>query len=133
MCSVISVKMDSPPANTKNRESTRSWPTRVRFFYSWAEGLETQRPRSKVCTARRLDLDHVGKKISALFRFVLNFQMYLPVCSILYKIVASFQSFDIFTSIEIKHGSYFSFLEILGSIHFGSIMVFYKNISETQI
>jgi len=29
--SVISVKMDSLPANTKNRESTRSWTAKVRF------------------------------------------------------------------------------------------------------
>jgi len=28
--------MDSLAANTKNRESTRSWPTRVRFPHPWA-------------------------------------------------------------------------------------------------
>ena len=37
VCSVISVKMDSLPANTKNRESTRSWTARVRFIHHWAE------------------------------------------------------------------------------------------------
>jgi len=36
MYSAISVKMDSLPGNTKNRESTRSWPIRVRFLHAWA-------------------------------------------------------------------------------------------------
>ena len=37
MYSVISVQINSLPANTKNRESTRSWPNRVRFFNPWAD------------------------------------------------------------------------------------------------
>jgi len=36
MYSVISVKIDSLTANTKNRKSTRSWTARVRFLYAWA-------------------------------------------------------------------------------------------------
>jgi len=34
--SIFSVKIDSLPANTKNRESTRSWTARVRFLHPWA-------------------------------------------------------------------------------------------------
>ena len=34
---VISVIVDSLPANTKNRESTRSWTARVRLVHSWAD------------------------------------------------------------------------------------------------
>jgi len=37
--SVISMKIDSLPANTKNRESTRSWTARVRFIHPWAGGV----------------------------------------------------------------------------------------------
>ena len=37
--SVISVKMDSLPANTKKRESTHSWTARVRFIHFWAESI----------------------------------------------------------------------------------------------
>ena len=40
--SLISVKMDSLPGNTKNRESTRSWLIRVRFLHAWADGLSTR-------------------------------------------------------------------------------------------
>ena len=36
MYSVISVTVDSLPGNTKNWESTRSWPIRVQFVYTWA-------------------------------------------------------------------------------------------------
>jgi len=36
MYSVISVKMDSLPGNTKNRESTRLWLIRVQFVHPWA-------------------------------------------------------------------------------------------------
>jgi len=41
---VISVKMDSIPVNTKNRESTRSWTARVRFLASWAGPGPTRTP-----------------------------------------------------------------------------------------
>jgi len=37
MYSLISVKMDVLPANTRNRESTRSWPIRVRLLQPWAD------------------------------------------------------------------------------------------------
>jgi len=36
MYSVISVIVDSLPANTKTRESTHSWLIRVRFLHPWA-------------------------------------------------------------------------------------------------
>jgi len=35
--------MDSLPANTKNWESTCSWPTRVRFFHPWAALQNTKK------------------------------------------------------------------------------------------
>jgi len=37
MYSVISVKMDSLPGKTENRESSRSWLIRVRFLHRWAD------------------------------------------------------------------------------------------------
>jgi len=37
--SVISVKIDPLPGNTKNRESTRSWTARVRFVHPWADRM----------------------------------------------------------------------------------------------
>jgi len=36
---VISIKIDSLPANTKNRESTPSWTARVRFLHPWTGGV----------------------------------------------------------------------------------------------
>jgi len=45
--SVISVKMDSLPANTENRESTRPWTARVRFLDHWAESIGLLRQMSR--------------------------------------------------------------------------------------
>ena len=37
--SVISVKIDSLPTNTKNRESTRSWTAKMQFLHPWAASV----------------------------------------------------------------------------------------------
>jgi len=46
---VISVKMDLLPASTKIGESTRWWPTRMRFFHSWADWGRNERTRVMRC------------------------------------------------------------------------------------
>ena len=57
--SVISVIVDSLPGNTKNRESTRSWPNRVRLFAWDALSIPTsfyQLEKKKTSVPECLDL-----------------------------------------------------------------------------
>jgi len=63
MSSVISVIVDSPPGNNKNRESTRSWTARARLVHSWAEP-EIQNAVQYVGIGLHCVLELTGEKVS---------------------------------------------------------------------